>query len=156
MSPSIERFPVGRTRIPYGPVAGDANSKLNIAVIFTSIESTLSALRTAGALANRLRARITLIVPQVVPYPLPLNRPPVPTAFTERHFRVITAESPVETNVQVYLCRDRMEALRGVLKPHSLVVVGGNRSWWPTRERRLARQLRRCGHEVVFADTMRG
>ena len=132
------------------------NSKSNIAVIFTSIESTLSALRMAGTLANRLRARITLIVPQVVPYPLPLNGPPVPAAFTERHFRVITAESPVETNVRVYLCRDRMDALRGVLKPHSLVVVGGNRSWWPTREKRLARQLRECGHEVVFADTIGG
>jgi len=152
MSPTIENFPVAGTKIPYRSAAGAVNSRLNIAVIFTSIESTLSALRKAGALAGRLRARITLIVPQVVPYPLPLNRPPVPPDFTERQFRVIAGASPVETRVRVYLCRDRMEALRTVLKPHSLVVVGGNRSWWPTREKRLARQLRQAGHEVVFAE----
>jgi hypothetical protein len=50
------------------------------------------------------------------------------------------------------LCRDRVETLRKVLKPHSLVVIGGRRSWWPTPENRLARQLRRSGHEVVFAE----
>jgi hypothetical protein len=54
--------------------------------------------------------------------------------------------------VRVYLCRDRAEVVRSVLKPHSLVVIGGNRRWWPTREKRLARQLRRSGHAVVFAE----
>jgi hypothetical protein len=152
MSPTMENFPAAGSRIPYRPAAGAVNSKLNIAVIFTSIESTLSALRRAGVLASRLRARITLIVPQVVPYPLPVNCPPVSPDFTERQFRVIAGESPVETRVHVYLCRDRMEVLRSVLKPHSLVVIGGNRSWWPTREKRLARQLRRSGHEVVWTE----
>ena len=152
MSPTMENFPLAATRIPYEPVAGPVNSKLNIAVIFTSIESTLSALRKAAVLASRLSARITLIVPQVVPYPLPVNCSPVPPDFADRQFRVIAGASPVETRVRVYLCRDRMEALRSVLKPNSLVVIGGNRVWWPTREKRLARQLRRAGHEVVFAE----
>jgi hypothetical protein len=144
MSPTVERV------LP--PAAGEANSRLNIAVIFTSIESTLSALRRAGSLASRLHACITLIVPQVVPYPLPIGSPAVPPDFTERRFRVIAGESPVRTAVQVYLCRDRAETLRAVLKPHSLVVIGGRRTWWPTWEKRLARQLRRSGHEVVFAE----
>src|SRR6266852_3077662 len=108
MSPTVEKAPLAAMRIPCEPAAGQVNSQLNIAVIFTSIESTLSALRKAGTLASRLRARITLMVPQVVPYPLPLNCPPVPADFTERRFRVIADESPVETKVQVYLCRDRM------------------------------------------------
>jgi hypothetical protein len=131
---------------------GTAGSRLNIAVIFTSIESTLSALRRAGALANRPHACITLVVTQVVPYPLPLDRPPVSPDFRERHSRVLADESAVETTVRIYLRRDRMETLRKVLKPHSLVVIGGCRSWWPTPENRLARQLRRSGHEVVFAE----
>jgi hypothetical protein len=152
MSLTVEKVTLAATKKRCDPAAGQANSKLNIAVVFTSIEPTLAALRKAGALASRLRACITLIVPQVVPYPLPLNRPPVPRDFTERHFRVMADESPVETKVQVYLCRDRIAALRGVLKPHSLVVIGGSKSWWPTREKRLARQLRRSGHEVVFAE----
>ena len=62
------------------------------------------------------------------------------------------AASGIGTGVRLYLCRDQTEALRSVLKPHSLVVIGGNRGWWPTREKRLARQLRRAGHEVVFAE----
>ena len=152
MSPAFEKLLVPTPRLAGEPAAGAANSKLNVAVIFTSIESTLSALRTAGALANRLRACITLIVPQIVPYPLPLTSPSVLLDFAERRCRVIADESPVETTVQIYLCRDRVETLRGALKPHSLVVIGGGRSWWPTPEKRLACQLRRAGHEVVFAE----
>jgi hypothetical protein len=151
MSPTMENFPVAGNRIPYRSAAEPVNSRLNIAVIFTSIESTLSALRKAGVLAGQLRARITLIVPQVVPYPIPVDCPPVPLDFTERQFRVIAGAGPVETRVRVYLCRDRAEVW-GVLKPHSLVVIGGARRWWPTREKRLARQLRRSGHAVVFAE----
>jgi hypothetical protein len=152
MSPTIQNFPVAGSRIPYRSAAAPVNSRLNIAVIFTSIESTLSALRKAGVLAGQLHARITLIVPQVVPYPIPVDCPTVPLDFTERQFRVIAGASPIETRVRVYLCRDRTEVLRSVLKPHSLVVIGGNRHWWPTREKRLARQLRRSGHAVVFAE----
>jgi hypothetical protein len=35
----------------------------------------------------------------------------------------------------------------------SIVVIGGRERWWPTRENKLARQLRREGHEVVFKET---
>jgi hypothetical protein len=146
MSPVIERV---RVEFPCGP-AGPADSALNVTVIFTSIDATLSALRRAGALASRLHSRITLIVPQVVADPLPLTKPPVPTDFTERYFRVLADRDRVETVVRIYLCRDRIEALRDVLKPHSLVVIGNCRRWWPTAEKLLARQLQRAGHEVVF------
>jgi hypothetical protein len=152
MSPAFEKLLAPTPRFPSEPPAGEANSKLNVAVIFTSIESTLSALRKAGLLASRLRACITLIVPQIVPYPLPLTSPPMLLDFTERRFRVIANESPVETTVQIYLCRDRLETLLGALRPHSVVVIGGGRSWWPTPEKRLARQLRRAGHDVVLAE----
>jgi hypothetical protein len=152
MSPTVEKVLPPAARLREKPAAGEANSMLNIAVVFTSIESTLSALRRAGSLASRLHACITLIVPQVVPYPLPIGSPAVPPDFTERRFRVIAGESPVRTAVQVYLCRDRAEALQAVLKPHSLVVIGGRSTWWPTWEKRLARRLRRSGHEVVFAE----
>ena len=138
-------------RLPQRPAAGGADSELSIAVIFTSIEPTLSALRRAATLADRLRARITLMVPQVVPYPLPLTQPPVPLDFTERRFRVIANQAPVETIVRIYLCRNRTEALTAALRPHSLVVIGDRGGWWPTAEKRLGRQLRRAGHEVLFA-----
>lgn len=133
------------------PPAGD--SCLEIVVVFTSPELTAHALKTAGALAARLNGRITLLVPQVVPYPLPLETPPVLIEFNEHRFRAIAAESPVETCVQVYLCRDRVEALAAVLKPHSLVVVGARRSWRATAEKRLAAKLKRAGHVLVLAET---
>ena len=134
--------------------AESSEPRLNIAVIFTSVDATLGALKKAGALANRLSARITLFVPQIIPYPLPLTSPPVLLDWNERRFRVIASRSPVETRVLLYLCRDRLETLSTALTPGSLVVVGGRkRGWWPTSEKRLARQLRRAGHEVIFTET---
>lgn len=126
--------------------------RLNVAVVFTSIESTLAALREAGILAARLSGEITLLVPQVVPYPLPLTSPPVLLDWNERRFRVIAAESSVETTVSLYLCRDRVDTLLAVLKPHSLVVLGAAKRWWPSAEKRLVRKLRRAGHEVIFKE----
>ena len=137
---------------PEAPVTPDTASTLNIFVVFTSGPATMSALRKAGALASRLGARVTLVIPQVVPYPLPLTSPPVLLDFSEARFREIARESPVETAVHLYLCRDSSETLRGVLKPHSLIVIGGRRRWWPTREERLAKKLRGAGHEVIFAE----
>jgi hypothetical protein len=131
----------------------EQQDQLNIAVVFTSVESTLAALKEAGTLAESLGAQITLLVPQVVPYPLPLDSPPVLVDFNEKRFHVIASQSPVKTKVCIYLCRDQMETLKGVLRPASIVVIGGRKRWWPTREERLARQLRKAGHEVFFKET---
>jgi hypothetical protein len=135
------------------PQPSEAQPGLNIDVVFTSVQATLAALKRAGALASRLNSRITLVVPQVVPFPCPLSSPPVLLDFSERRFRVLAGASPVDTTVQLYLCRDKWDALTLMLKPRSLVVVGGRRRWWPTEEERLARKLGRAGHEVVFVET---
>jgi hypothetical protein len=123
-----------------------------VEVIFTSIRATVAALKHAGALAARLGARIRLVVPQIVPYPLPLNKPPVARDFNERRFRALANESAVETTVHVYLCRDQKAMLSSLLKPHSLIVIGGYKRMWPGVEKRLARKLRRSGHEVVLIE----
>jgi len=113
----------------------------------------MAALRTAGALASKLGGRVTIVVPEVVPYHLPLNEPPVRHDWNERRFRVLAAQSAVETSVRFYLCRDKDETLTKRLRPHSLIVLGGTKHWWPTRESQLARRLRRLGHEVILAET---
>lgn len=136
-----------------GRPAPEVEPRLNISVIFTAVEPTAAALRMAGALAGGWNAHITLVVPQIVPYPLPLASPPVLLDFHERRLQELASRSPVETTVSVYLCRDREETLVSVLKPGSLIVLGGKRRWWPTAEGRLAKVLRRAGHEVIFART---
>jgi len=152
MSLAIEKLLAPRTRHPARPIGEEADQKLNIAVIFTSVESTLAALKEAGNLANSLGAKITLVVPQVVPYPLPLETPPVLLEFNEHRFRVIANESLVETSVQIYLCRDRQAMLLRMLSPNSLVVIGGHKKWWPTTEKLTARRLRQAGHKVIFIE----
>jgi hypothetical protein len=135
------------------PLTG-APVRLDISVVFTSVTATLGALKEAGNLAKSLGGRITLIVPQIVPYPLPLSSPPVPVDFSERRLWVIADHSKVETRVSIYLCRDALETLRSVLQPASLVVVGKRKSkrWWPTAEARLAAKLRHLGHQVVVTE----
>jgi hypothetical protein len=153
MALEIEKILKPATGQPSGAPVEEKVQKLNIAVIFTSREATLAALKEAGTLASSLGARITLLVPQVVPYPLPLESSPILIDFNEKRFRLMASESPVETSVQIYLCRDRFETLAGVLSPGSLVVLGGRKRWWPTREKSLAKKLREGGHEVVFKET---
>jgi hypothetical protein len=153
MSLVIEKLLAPQTGYPARPIREEIDQKLNIAVVFTSVESTLAALKEAGNLANSLGAQIKLVVPQVVPYPLPLETPPVLVEFNENRFRVIASKSPVETSVHIYLCRDRFETLASVLKSGSIVVLGGRKRWWPTKDERLARKLRGAGYEVLFKET---
>lgn len=152
MALALERMIAPLTGVPARPFPPGSDSKLEISVVFTSVDATLAALKEAGNLAENLGARITLIVPQTVPYPLPLSTPPVLVEFNERRLRVIASHCCVETRVSIYLCRDPLETLKSVLKPGSLVVVGTRKRWWPTSEKRLAAQLRRTGYEVVVTE----
>jgi hypothetical protein len=129
-----------------------AGRKVEINVVFTSDRGTLAALETAGRLAHELTAQINLLAPYAVPYPLPLDRPPVNVAFVERKLYKLaqTAQGALDTNVQVYLCREARQTVLQVLKPSSLVIIGGRRRWWPTPETRLAKALRTRGHYVIF------
>jgi hypothetical protein len=152
MALAMERMIAPLTGVPTRPPAEESDSKLEISVVFTSVDATLEALKEAGNLAGSLGGRITLIVPQIVPYPLPLSSPPVLVDFNERRLRVIASHCRVETRVSIYLCRDPLETLQSVLKPHSLVVIGSHKRWWPSAEKRLAKKLRHLGHQVVVTE----
>src|SRR3954468_12819960 len=150
---AVEKILAPATGQPALPPSGESNPRLNISVVFTSVASTLLALKEAGDLASNLGARNALIVLQLVPYPLPLEIPPVLIEFNERRFRVIAGQSPVAVEVRIYLCRDRFEALASVLRPSSLVMLGGPKKWWRTAEGRLACKLRKAGYEVILTET---
>jgi len=135
--------------LPVEPAEGDR--KLGIVVLFTGIANTLRALKTAARMVEGLDARVRLLVPQMVPYPLPLASPPVLLEFAERRFRLLAEQQKIETQVEIFLCRDSEILWSDVLPGHSTVIIGGARRWWPTKEENLARSLRRAGHEVIFA-----
>ncbi len=152
MSFAHERPLAPEVGLPESPSYGTSQHRFEISVIFTSFDATAAALKMAGTLMKGLSAHINLVVPQVVPYPLPLDSPPVLREFCERRLSDITNESPVDTTVLVYLCRNRLATLRSVLKRGSIVVIGGCRRWWPTPEKSLARTMRRSGYEVIFTE----
>ena len=74
--------------------------------------------------------------------------------FTGNRIRAILSQYPIEADidVEVCLCREKLNAAISVLKPHSLILIGGRTRFWPTEEYRLARGLRRRGYEVVFVE----
>ena len=129
---------------PAGQVASD-DHQLDLKVIFTDLRNTTAALATARHMARGLGARITLMVAQVVPYPLPLADPDVPIEFTAGVLESIAAEG---TAIEIYLCRDRLETIRRALTPDSLVIFAAGKRWF-SWERSLARLLRREGLRVL-------
>ena len=143
------------SQAPAEPVipTGDPETFLTVVVIFTTAAATMAAMRHAGRLASELNARLSLLAPQVVPYPMPLSAPPVAVGFSERRLRSMVAECGMPAMVRLFLCRDIHDALAGMLGPRSLVVLGGASRWWPNAARRLGRWLRRRGHEVVFVES---
>jgi len=146
---SPNQFVLKSPRIVTTPPQHDAG--LDVHVIFTSFPRTRTALAAAASLAAGLDVRVTILAAQVVPYPLSLEEPPVAVDFTEQKLWQMATEQPSGAAVSLYLCRDREDTIRQVLRPESVVVIGGRKWWWPSEESHLARTLRRDGHRVILA-----
>ena len=69
---------------------------LEVVVLHTKISETLHALKTAAQLAQDLSGRIRLLVLEVVPYPLALDKPDVCLPYTQRRFRTLAADAIAE------------------------------------------------------------
>ncbi len=121
-------------------------------VLFTTHAGTVAALKSASRLGAHLGARPKILMLYPVPYTLPLQKQAVPEGFLENEVRALKRDFPEELSVRICLCRHPRQGLREVLEPHSLIVMGGRKRWWPTEEQWLAWRLRKDGHEVIFAD----
>jgi hypothetical protein len=127
-----------------------------INMMFTTLRGTLAAMRVAVALALATGAQLRLIQPRLATYPLRsagyalAAEPEVVEADREREQVVATAGLPVEVLVSV--CGRIADAANLALRDHSLVIVGGHRSWLPTQIERLQRTLESLGHVVVFVN----
>ena len=151
MAIPLKNHPAPQTVWPAAVHEQVSGSSLEIVVLHTKAKETLGALKMASELASGL-APIRLLAIQVVPYPLCLDAPQVSAEFLERRFAKMASEAAVNASVDIRLGRDAGDVLESGLGPHSVVVMGGRRWWWPTATMRLARRLERLGHQVVFAN----
>jgi hypothetical protein len=138
--------------IPAKGTTQEALEDLHITVLFTDLERTRVALSTGLKLAQDLHASFQIVVTRVVPYPLPLDKPPVDSAFIQQQVTALTEGFPIVA-VHIYDCRDPETALLRYLPPKSIVIVGSRKAWWSTREEKLARKLRNAGHSVILTGT---
>jgi hypothetical protein len=122
-------------------------------VIYTTDRGTRRALEDAWDLAQGLDAHVRLVFIHAVPYSLPLTKPAVSLSFLEDKLVRLASGFSGETSVHIFLCREVFPALEDVLPQSSLVIIGGTRHGWMTKVRRLQRQLKKLGHEVIFTDT---
>jgi len=134
------------------PGTDQGEGKLEIAVLFTSAGATLPAIEAAATLMKGLDGRLSLIAAQTVPYPLPLDQPPISLTFNRQRLLEIATHSPVEMSVHLCVCRCRSATLLSLLRPGSLLLIGTRKTWWPTWERKLAKELRRDGLDVVLLE----
>jgi len=150
------------TQEPHGSLSGDdatersiLNVGFNVTVIATTEKGTTAALDEARRLARDLDARVTLLKMKIVRRRFPLDKPPVSLRVTTRQqcsLAVGSNEKEQDLTVRTCLCRDRDLSLQRVLRRRALVVIGGRRHWWLSREERLEKVLRGMGHHVIFID----
>ncbi len=128
------------------------SERLEVKVLFTTHAGTIAALRRATQLGADLGVRLVVLLLYPVPYTLPLVWSAVSKEFLEQRIRALEWESPADISVRIYFCRHSFSSLCRLLEPHSLIVLGGKKRWWPSDEQRIARRLNHDGHEVIFAN----
>jgi hypothetical protein len=132
-------------------LAVSASSQATVYALATTLDGTRATLAAAVPLARGSSARLQLLVPQVVPYPLPLEAPAESISFVAERYRSLLRQLEAEADVRLCLCRRPDDVLR-MLPAHATVVVGGPAGTWRAqREERLAWRLTHLGHHVVFA-----
>ena len=135
-----------------GKAASGSTPDLRLFVIYTTPEATRAALRAASVTAGDLGARISLLVPHVVPFPLSLSAPDVSAGFLESTMAEIASGYEMEVRVAVLLCRDRVETVLRNLPLQSIVLVGRHRRWGFGAYSSLIRALKREQHHAIPVD----
>lgn len=156
MKGAVQRSRETQSHSPVVDGAQSISRKLSIAVVFTNTQDTLAALRRAAEMAAGLGVEVRVVVPHIIPYPLPLEKPTSNVVCQVDGLRRILLGGTVPGRIEVCLCRSSLEGAAQALSPRSTVVIGGRPRWWPTSAQRLARHLRKAGHEVLFVEPNRG
>ncbi len=139
----------GRAQLPLAGVARP-EIPLEVVVPYTNQALTAEALAAATEMARGFQAAVTLMAVYVLPYPSPLECQEGIRRRLEAELTAVARTSSAATRVKLVFARDREDAYLGLLRRHSLVVIGTRDRWWRTREERLARKLMACGHSVAL------
>ena len=134
--------------------SGIGTGVLWVVIPYTTPDLTRAALRHAGVCSD-LDVHVVLVDIQVVPFPCPLDQPPVSREFSETRLHQLIKESRLTGHAAVLYTRDRLETLNKLLEPKSLVILATQTRWWPTCQQKLARALTKTGHHVMLLPVVR-
>ncbi len=123
-----------------------------VSVIYTGFDDTLEAARVGAAMATQMAVPLRIVHFRTVPRQLDVEHPgglsPVETdAFTTR-----LVDEGIAARVRVFLCRDEVATIPSAFRPHSIIVMAGRPSWWPTHVERLRHTLEAQGHFVILVN----
>jgi len=126
--------------------------ELSVCVPYTTSVLTRAALKSVVALTRNLGAHVSLVAVQVVPFPLPLDRPAISPSFFEQALKTVARDVEVPVDTQVIIARDREVGFDRAISPGSLVVLATRKRWWRTPQAKLAHLLARVGHSVALLE----
>jgi len=150
-----EHFGKGSGRSLQESDSGSPARLLSVNIVYTGPQTTLPALRAADSLARDLRATVHIRAMISVPRQLAMEFAFSSIQFLKRLIGDLVERVGSERSeyvLHIYLCRSRIETLLQVLRPPSLLVIGGRRRLWPTAESRLSKAAISAGHSVAFVD----
>src|SRR6185436_8310207 len=104
---------------------------LSVVVPYTTSELTAAALGHS-AVCTDLDVRVSLVDIQVVPFPSPMDQPPIDKQHSQCRLQALLKNSGVPGEASIVYTRDWLDGFRKVLGPHSLVVMATRNRWWPT------------------------
>jgi len=122
---------------------------LDIVVPYTTPELTRLALEKAAQLSREGPSRIRVVRVQRVPFPLPLQQPPVAVEVLREQTEQITRGLQA-AEILIVVTRDADKTLLEALGPESIVVIASRRRRWPTAQDRLKKLCERHGGRVAF------
>jgi len=101
-------------------------------------------------MCSDLDVHVSLVDVQVVPFPCPIDQPPIDNQHSRSRLEALFSETRLSGRAAVLYTRDWLEGIRRVSEPKSLIVMATRKRWWPTREEKLARSLSKAGYQVML------
>ena len=121
-----------------------------VSVVYTGFDETLQAARVGAELATKMNVPLRIVHFRTVPRQLDVDRPDGLSPVETDAFATRLAEDGIAARVRVYLCRNEEKTIPYAFRPSSIVVMGGQPSWWPTRVERWRHALEAAGNFVVL------